>query len=111
MRCRWRPEELDLHWNLLPQEHELLRNKMGIPRLGFAALLKSFQLESRFPEDAGEIPSERSDTSPSRSESPRRHGKAIAGKVEPSSIIGPRFASGWVSERQSGRMPNYWRRG
>jgi|WetSurMetagenome_2_1015567.scaffolds.fasta_scaffold1707542_2 hypothetical protein len=58
MRCQLTPEELDLHWSLLPDEEGLLRNKAGIPRLGFAALLKFFQLKNRFPEDAGEIPSE-----------------------------------------------------
>ncbi len=58
MRCRLSPEELDLHWIILPEEQKLLRNKAGIPRLGFAALLKFFQRESRFPEDPREIPSE-----------------------------------------------------
>lgn len=56
MRCRWRQEELDLHWGLSSEEHKLLKNKAGVPRLGFAILLKFFQLENRFPESAIEIP-------------------------------------------------------
>jgi hypothetical protein len=43
MGCQLTPEELDLRWSLLPEEQGLLRNKAGIPRLGFAALLKFFQ--------------------------------------------------------------------
>ncbi|MCX4851287.1 DUF4158 domain-containing protein [Streptomyces sp. NBC_00893] len=34
-----------------------MRNKAGANRLGFALLLKFFEVEARFPEDAGEIPS------------------------------------------------------
>ena len=47
-----------MRWGLSSEEHKLLKNKAGVLRLGFTALLKFFQLESRFPEDAGEIPSE-----------------------------------------------------
>ncbi|MFJ6492019.1 DUF4158 domain-containing protein [Streptomyces californicus] len=41
---------------LLEEDQERLRNKSGANRLGFALLLKFFEVEARFPEDAGEIP-------------------------------------------------------
>ncbi len=52
----WLRDELELHWGLLPPESSLLRNKSGATRLGFALLLKFFQLEWRFPAAAHEIP-------------------------------------------------------
>lgn len=56
MKRRWDQEELDLHWGLMPPESGLLRNKSGSTRLGFALLLKFFQIEGRFPEAPNEIP-------------------------------------------------------
>lgn len=52
----WNEEELELQWGLLPQELKLLRNKTGSTRLGFAVLLKFFQVEWRFPEEPSEVP-------------------------------------------------------
>lgn len=49
-------EELAEHWALLPDERELLANKTGATRLGFAVLRKFFQAESRFPRDSQEVP-------------------------------------------------------
>ncbi|MDQ0986937.1 DUF4158 domain-containing protein [Streptomyces sp. V2I9] len=43
-------------WTLLEEDQDRLRNKSGANRLGFALLLKFFEGEARFPEDAGEIP-------------------------------------------------------
>jgi hypothetical protein len=43
-------------WTLLEEDQERLRNKSGANRLGFELLLKFFEVEARFPEDAGEIP-------------------------------------------------------
>src|SRR6266545_1834492 len=56
MKRVWETEELVEHWTLVPPELELLRNKTGPTRLGFALLLKFFQSEARFPKDAHEIP-------------------------------------------------------
>ncbi len=56
MKRVWETEELVEHWTLVPPELELLGNKTGPTRLGFALLLKFFQSEARFPKDAHEIP-------------------------------------------------------
>ena len=56
MKREWAAEELAEHWTLLPDERELLANKTGVTRLGFAVLLKFFQAESRFPRASQEVP-------------------------------------------------------
>ena len=56
MKREWSAEELAEQWTLLPSERELLANKTGVTRLGFAVLLKFFQAESRFPRDLQEVP-------------------------------------------------------
>jgi TnpA family transposase len=56
MKRAWETEELIEHWTLLPPELELLANKSGATRLGFALLLKFFQQEARFPTHPQEIP-------------------------------------------------------
>ena len=56
MKRHWETEELVEHWTLMPTEVELLANKTGATRLGFAALLKFFQIEMRFPQSATEVP-------------------------------------------------------
>jgi hypothetical protein len=57
MKKIWQPEELVEHWTLLPDELALLTHKNEPNRLGFALLLKFFQLCARFPENPQEIPS------------------------------------------------------
>lgn len=56
MKQVWETDDLVEYWTLLPPEVELLANKTGATRLGFAVLLKFFQLEMRFPQRAVEIP-------------------------------------------------------
>ncbi|MGI8913679.1 MAG: DUF4158 domain-containing protein [Chloroflexota bacterium] len=56
MKRQWTAEELAEHWTLAPGERELLANKTGATRLGFALLLKLFQQEGRFPEHRPELP-------------------------------------------------------
>ena len=56
MKRNWQPEELVEHWTLLPDELALLVNKSNHNRLGFALLLKFFQLEARFPYYQHEVP-------------------------------------------------------
>ncbi|MET7356049.1 hypothetical protein [Streptomyces mirabilis] len=46
-------------WTLLEDDMKKLRNTSGTNRLGFALLLKFFEVEARFPEDAGEVPDRR----------------------------------------------------
>jgi hypothetical protein len=56
MKRHWEPDELVDYWTLLPDELALLANKAGAMRLGFAALLKFFQIEGRFPLHKHELP-------------------------------------------------------
>lgn len=56
MKRDWTQDELIEHWTLAPGEHLLLMNKSGPGRLGFAALLKFFQVEARFPVAKSEVP-------------------------------------------------------
>lgn len=56
MKRHWEVDELIEHWTLLPDEEALLGNKTGCNQLGFAVLLKFFQLETRFPKDKNDVP-------------------------------------------------------
>ncbi len=49
MRREWEPEDLVACWTLIQADRELIANKSGATRLGFALLLKYFELEGRFP--------------------------------------------------------------
>lgn len=55
MRREWEPEELIECWTLINEDRRLIANKTGATRLGFALLLKFFELEARFPRSAGEL--------------------------------------------------------
>jgi Domain of unknown function (DUF4158) len=52
----WDTDELIENWTLLPTELELVRNKFGGNQIGFAILLKHFQLFAYFPDDESSIP-------------------------------------------------------
>jgi Domain of unknown function (DUF4158) len=56
VRREWQPEELIASWTLIDRDWELLSNKSGATRLGFALLLRFFDLEARFPAHPGELP-------------------------------------------------------
>ena len=56
MKRKWDNHELIEHWTIHPEETELILKKKGANRLGFALLLKFFQLKGRFPEKKNEIP-------------------------------------------------------
>ena len=56
MKRHWEPHEIIEHWTLLPVELEWVGNKTGATRLGFALLLKYFQIEGRFPHSKHDIP-------------------------------------------------------
>ncbi|MEU6745366.1 DUF4158 domain-containing protein [Spirillospora sp. NPDC046719] len=49
MRREWELEDLIECWTLDEEERGLLSNKSGATRLGFALMLKFFELEARFP--------------------------------------------------------------
>ena len=55
VKPNWDTEELIENWTLLPQELELARKKVGGNQIGFALLLKYFQLFACFPEDKSSI--------------------------------------------------------
>ncbi|MBW4548541.1 MAG: Tn3 family transposase [Symplocastrum torsivum CPER-KK1] len=56
VKPHWDTEELVENWTLLPQELERVNKKVGANQIGFAILLKSFQLVARFPDSDAEIP-------------------------------------------------------
>ena len=56
MRGEWSPEELVESWTLLGDEWKRVGDKSGATRLGFAVLLKFFELEARFPRAASDVP-------------------------------------------------------
>ena len=56
MKRHWDEQELAEHWSLTHDEFELLRNRTERSRIGFAVLLKFFQVEGRFPSDRKEVP-------------------------------------------------------
>ena len=57
MRREWSTEDLVASWTLIGDDWRLVGNKTGATRLAFALILKFFEIEARFPRDAGELPS------------------------------------------------------
>lgn len=47
MQREWAPEELIASWTLVDRDRELVGNNTGATRLGFALLLRFFDLEAR----------------------------------------------------------------
>lgn len=58
MKQLWSMEELIEQWTLHPDERVLVSSKVTSHRLGFAILLKFFQIEGRFPRYQFEMPDE-----------------------------------------------------
>lgn len=56
MKRKWDNHELVEHWTIDDEDRRLIFQKRGANRLGFALLLKFFQLKGRFPEKKSEIP-------------------------------------------------------
>ena len=56
MKRHWSDQELAEQWSLTHDEFELVRNRTDRSRIGFAALLKFFQAEGRFPSERRELP-------------------------------------------------------
>jgi TnpA family transposase len=56
MRRDWAPEDLIASWTLVDDDWRLVGNKAGSNRLGFALLLKFFEIDARFPRYAGDVP-------------------------------------------------------
>lgn len=56
IKKNWKTEELIENWTLIPSELQLVKKKVGGNQIGFALLLKYFQLMARFPDRPNEIP-------------------------------------------------------
>jgi hypothetical protein len=56
LKRNWELDELIESWTLLPHELELLDSKIGANRLGFAVLLKFFELAHKFPSSPQDVP-------------------------------------------------------
>jgi TnpA family transposase len=57
VRREWEPEDLVGSWTLVEQDQkELVAYKRGATRLGFALMLKFFEIEARFPRHPNEFP-------------------------------------------------------
>ncbi len=56
VKANWDTEELIENWTLLPTELNLVSSKVGANQIGFAVLLKYFQIYARFPNSTKEIP-------------------------------------------------------
>ncbi|MGE0917446.1 Tn3 family transposase [Trichlorobacter lovleyi] len=56
MKRNWRQDEVEEHWFLFEHEKKQINGRTNSTRLGFAVLLKFFQLEGRFPDTPQEVP-------------------------------------------------------
>lgn len=56
MQTEWEPDELIDTWTLTGTDWDLIANKAGATRLGFAAMLKFYEIEGRFPAYREEVP-------------------------------------------------------
>lgn len=56
MRREWATDDLIACWTLVDADWDLIANKTGATRLGFALMLKFFELDARFPRHPGEVP-------------------------------------------------------
>ena len=56
MQAEWEPDELIDAWTLTGGDWDLIANKAGATRLGFAVMLKFYEIEGRFPAYPEEVP-------------------------------------------------------
>ncbi len=56
MKRLWTNDDLVAQWSLQPGELALVEYKEGANRLGFALLLKYFQIDGRFPRQKHDVP-------------------------------------------------------
>jgi hypothetical protein len=56
MKRLWTNDDLVAQWTLQPNELALVEYKEGANRLGFALLLKYFQIDGRFPRQKHDVP-------------------------------------------------------
>jgi hypothetical protein len=108
MRQPWEIDELVEAWTLVDDDLGLVANKTGATRLGFAVLLKFFELEARFPASQDEVRSRWWTSWRGRwvCRSTRWHG--TTGRVARGSGIGLRSGRGWGSGAGPTRMLSGW---
>jgi Domain of unknown function (DUF4158) len=56
VQAEWDPDELIGAWTLVEGNWDLIANKAGVTRLGFAVMLKFYEIEGRFPAYPEEVP-------------------------------------------------------
>ena len=56
MRAEREPDELIGAWSLVKSDWGLIASKAGVTRLGFAVMLKFYEIEGRFPAYREEVP-------------------------------------------------------
>jgi Domain of unknown function (DUF4158) len=56
VQAEWEPDELIGAWTLVKGDWDLIANKAGVTRLGFAVMLKFYEIEGRFPAYREEVP-------------------------------------------------------
>jgi hypothetical protein len=56
VQAEWEPDELINAWTLTGGDWDLIANKAGVTRLGFAVMLKFYEIEGRFPAYPEEVP-------------------------------------------------------
>jgi Domain of unknown function (DUF4158) len=56
VQAEWEPEELISAWTLVGDDWKMIANKSGVTRLGFAVILKFYEIEGRFPAYREEVP-------------------------------------------------------
>jgi type IV pilus biogenesis protein CpaD/CtpE len=129
MKRDWTQDELIERWTLAPSELVLLMNKSGPGRLGFAALLKFFQAEARFPTTKDNVPVAAVEYLAAQTKAAASawteydwHGRAIKyHRAEIRTLWGFREATAedgedvsmWLMKpcsRRSGILSEYWRR-
>jgi uncharacterized protein DUF4158 len=56
VQAEWEPDELIDAWTLTGNDWDLIANKAGVTRLGFAVMLKFYEIDGRFPAYPQEVP-------------------------------------------------------
>jgi hypothetical protein len=56
VQAEWEPDELIDAWTLTGDDRDLVGNKAGATRLGFAVMLKFYEIDGRFPAYPEEVP-------------------------------------------------------
>jgi len=56
VQAEWEPVESISAWTLTGSDWDLIANKAGVTRLGFAVMLKFYEIEGRFPAYTEEVP-------------------------------------------------------